>query len=112
MGRQDCTNACVKVLLPIYFRTPTLSSEPWERSDHGEEAPIFVTIPVTMPVTSEPLGLSPDAFINGNYAFSDAEIMPPQFCAIMPELCSGVVVMPVICAGSPFVQRCGYAENF
>ena len=33
------------------------------------------------------LGLSPDAFINGNYAFLDADIMPPQFCAIMPELC-------------------------
>jgi hypothetical protein len=58
------------------------------------------------------LGLSPDAFINGNYAFLDAEIMPPQFCAIMPELCSGVAVMPVICVGPPFLQRCGYAENF
>ena len=34
------------------------------------------------------LGLSPDAFVNGNYAFLDAEIMPPpilrDYAGIVP----------------------------
>jgi hypothetical protein len=33
------------------------------------------------------LGLSPDAFVNGNYAFLDAEIMPP------PILCDYAGIM-------------------
>ena len=44
-----------------------------------------------------PLGLSDYAFHFCDYAFYYAGIMPLEFLAIMPKLCSSKAIMPKLC---------------